>query len=130
MPVLSSDDDSDLETSHSGSNDRGADGQAVPSRVASGGAGGNPSTSLAVHAKGAAIAAAEGDSQPLVASIPLPQNQEILFTTTDFYLALRMHHLLAERLAAAKRLCREAGVSRQTVVASPQEVCRVCTQHC
>lgn len=129
MPVLSSDDDSDLETSHSGGNDRGSDGQAGPSRVAGGGTGDSSSASLAVHAKGADIAAAEGGSHPRVAPTPLPQNQEIFFTTTDFYLALRMHHLLAERLAAAKRLCGEAGVSRQTVVASPQEVCRVRMQY-
>lgn len=124
MPVLSSDDGSDFDNSHCGSNDRGTDGQAGSARVADGGAGHSIHAPVAVHAKGAATAAAEGGFHPHVALTPLLQNQEIFFATTDFYLGLRMYHLLFERLAAAKRLCREAGISRQTVVASPQEVHR------
>lgn len=55
-------------------------------------------------------------------STPLPHHQEVFFTTTDFYLALRMHHLLAERLSAARKLCREAALSRETVVPTSQKV--------
>lgn len=53
---------------------------------------------------------------------PLSEGQEIFYTTTDFYIALRMHHLLAERLSAGKRLCEEARLSSQTAASSVQEV--------
>lgn len=68
------------------------------------------------------ISGVEDGGQSKVPPIPLPEHQEVFFTTTDFYVALRMHHLLAERLAAAKRLCYEAKASSQTAAASAQQV--------
>lgn len=122
MPILSSDDDSDRENSHGSGDDRGGDRRASSSGSVDGGARPNPDVQSAVPTRDAMVSSAEEGAQPRVTSIPLPQLQEVFFTTTDFYLALRMHHLLAERLAEARRLCREAGFSRQTVVASPHEV--------
>lgn len=116
MPVLSSDDDSDREMSQSSGEDRLGDRRADSLSDAGGVA------ILTPSAKGAGSAKDEGCFSVEEASTPLPQHQEVFFTTTDFYLVLRMHHLLAGRLFEAKKLCREAGLSRQTVVATPQEV--------
>ncbi|CAN0288482.1 unnamed protein product, partial [Discosporangium mesarthrocarpum] len=44
---------------------------------------------------------------------PLPSCQEIFFSTTDFYLFLRVHYLLVDRLTVARRLCREASASEE-----------------
>lgn len=138
LPVLSSDDDSDDENSQSSADDAKGDEQPSPPSVQDGGSvepsesqGGVPGIPAkdgspakdGIPAKDGGSASAE-DSQGHVAPTPLPQGQQVLFTTTDFYLVLRLHHLLAERLTEAKRLCREAGLSRQTVVASPEEVGR------
>lgn len=120
LPVLSSDDDSDHENSGSG-DERKRDRRASPPSVTDGGAVLTPDSHGGVPTKDGG-SASEGDAQGRAAPTTLPQGQQLLFTTTDFYLVLRMHHLLAERLAEAKKLCREAGLSRQTVVASPQEV--------
>lgn len=137
LPVLSSDDDSDDENSQSSGDDPKGDEQTSHPSVPDGGSvepseskGGAPGMAPkdgspakdGLPAKDGGSASA-GDSQSRVAPTPLPQGQQVLFTTTDFYLVLRLHHLLAERLTEAKRLCRKAGLSRQTVVASPQEVC-------
>ena len=139
LPVLSSDDDSDEENSQSSGDDPKGDEQTSPPSDtetgsvlpsdSKGGAPGAPAKDVSpakdgLLAKDKGSASAE-DSQDRVPPTPLPQGQQVLFTTTDFYLALRLHHLLAERLTEAKRLCREAGLSRQTVVASPQEVAGV-----
>lgn len=113
LPVLSSDDDSDDDNSQSSGDERKGDRRRSPQSVTDEGAALTPDPQGCVPAK---------DSEGRASSTPLPQGQEVMFTTTDFYLVLRMHHLLAERLAEAKKLCSEAGLSRQTVVASPQEV--------
>lgn len=122
MPVLSSDDESDRDNSQTGDDDRKVHRRASPPRLFEGGAGKAPHTGRNVPAEDAGTSSAEGGTGSRVTPVPLPQGQQVFFTTTDFYLVLRMHHLLAERLAEAKRLCRDAGLSRQTVVASPQEV--------
>lgn len=123
LPVLSSDDDSDHENSQSSGDERKGDRRASSPSVP-GGAVLTPVSQGGARSKDAG-SASEGDGQGRAVLIPLPQGQQLLFTTTDFYLVLRMHHLLAERLAEAKKLCREAGLSRQTVVATPQEVGRM-----
>eukprot|EP00903_Cladosiphon_okamuranus_P009925 g9422.t1 len=124
LPVLSSDDDSsDDEKSQSSGDEPKGDGRASPPSVSDGGPGPNSDSQGGVPAKDAGSGSAE-DTQDRVETAPLPQGQEVFFTTTDFYLVLRLHHVLAERLAEAKKLCREAGLSRQTVVASPEEVLR------
>ncbi len=136
LPVLSSDDDSDDENSQSSGDDPKGDEQTSPPGVPDGGSvepseskGGEPGMPAKDGSPGKddmptkdGGSASADDAQGRVAPTPLPQGQQVLFTTTDFYLVLRLHHLLAERLTEAKRLCREAGLSRQTVVASPQEV--------
>ncbi|CAM9121207.1 unnamed protein product, partial [Hapterophycus canaliculatus] len=123
LPVLSSDDDSDQEISQTSGDETKEDrGSTHPS--ATDGVLTQPPNSQAGGVTKDGGSASEGDSKSRLPSAPLSQGQEVLFTTTDFYLVLRMHHLLAERLAEAKKLCREAGLSRQTVVASPQEVLR------
>lgn len=132
MPVLSSDDDSDRDGSQSSGNDREGDRRTSPPQGSSGEFGQNKDSVDARAVKDArVVAGVEAGVTPAAGSGDdgnttdlLLQDQEVLFTTMDFYLVLRMHHLLAERLAAAKRLCREAGSCRQTVVASPQEVGR------
>ncbi|CAM9156410.1 unnamed protein product [Ectocarpus sp. 4 AP-2014] len=115
LPVLSSDDDSDDANSQSSGDERKRDRRRSLQSVTDEGTALTPDPQGCVPAK---------DSEGRASSTPLPQGQEVMFTTTDFYLVLRMHHLLAERLAEAKKLCSEAGLSRQTVVASPQEVLR------
>lgn len=128
LPVLSSDDDSDHENSQSSSDERKGDRRASAPSVTDRGAV-LPSVSQGgARAKDAGTS--KGDAEGRAAPTLLPQGQQLLFTTTDFYLVLRMHHLLAERLAEAKKLCREAGLSRQTVVASPQEVGSICYLAC
>lgn len=121
LPVLSSDDDSDQEVGQSSGDETKESQRASPPIATDGGVAQPPNSKEGGMSKDGG-SASEGDSQGRLPSTPLPQGQEVLFTTTDFYLVLRMHHLLAERLAEAKKLCREAGLSRQTVVASPQEV--------
>lgn len=130
IPTLSSDEDRDSDgASVPANNDERANGQGRLARDAVGG------SQKSCHSQdpgqhgdqGATGVVANNPGQVLgkesaVSLAPLPKQQELFFTTTDFYLALRMHHLLAERLAAAKRLCREAESSRQTVVACPQQV--------
>lgn len=121
LPTLSSDDeDSDNDgASANGQNEGKGD---------AGGGLGESTRSAGESARSAGERATDAvANNPGVSLVPLPDNQEIFFTTTDFYLALRMHHMLAERLAAARRLCREAGSSRQPVVACPQEVKSGCT---
>lgn len=125
LPVLSSDDDSsDDEESQSSGDEPKGDGRASPPRVSDGTPGPISGAHGAVPAKDDVFGSA-ANTQGRVATTPLPQGQEVFFTTTDFYLVLRLHHVLAERLAEAKKLCREAGMSRQTVVASPHEVGRL-----
>lgn len=123
LPVLSSDDDSsDEENSQSSGDEPKGDGGASPPSVSDGGPAPTSESQGGAAAKDEASAdAADTDH---ATTTPLPQGQEVFLTTTDFYLVLRLHHVLAQRLAEAKKLCREAGLSRQTVVASPQEVCR------
>lgn len=118
MPVLSSsDDDSDRENGESSGDDRIVRQVSnLSSGTADGQAGGNRTRSPVGDAgKGSGEEGRMASSHRLI-------NQEVFFTTTDFYLVLRMHHLLAERLAVAKRLCRDARFSRQTVLASSHEV--------
>lgn len=116
MPAFSSDDeDSDNESASANGKNEGKEDT-----------GGNPLVQSSRSGE-SARSPIEGATDtvandPGASLVPLPDKQEIFFTTTDFYLALRMHHMLAERLAAARRLCREAGSSRQPVVACPQEV--------
>lgn len=122
MPVLSSDDDSDRENSHSSGDDRRGDRRASSPSVGDGATAKSADARGAMSVKDRGACSDVGDILDCSVPVPLPQNQEVLFTTTDFYLVLRMHHLLAERLTEAKKLCRDAGLSRQTVVASPEEV--------
>lgn len=124
LPVLSSDDDSsDDEKSQSSGDEPKGDGRASLPSVSDGGLGATSASQSGVPAKDEGFGSA-ADIQDRVATTPLPQGQEVFFTTTDFYLVLRLHHVLAERLTEAKKLCREAGRSRQTVVASPEPVRR------
>lgn len=130
LPVLSSDDDSsDEEKSQSSGDEPKGDGRASPPSVSDAGPVPTSDSQGGVPAKNEGSAPALG-TQDRVATTPLPQGQEVFFTTTDFYLVLRLHHVLAERLAEAKKLCREAGLSRQTVVASSEEVGRLCVCAC
>ena len=125
LPVLSSDDDSsDDDNSQSSGDEPKGDGRASPPSVSDGGPGPTSDSQSGVPTKDEGSGSA-ADAQDRVPTTPLPQGQEVFFTTTDFYLVLRLHHVLAERLAEAKKLCREAGLSRQTVVASPEEVSRL-----
>lgn len=127
MPTLSSDEDSD--------NDNEDASSSIPNEGAGDTAGGQPQPGA--HSRESTESSA-GRTVDVVAKDPgvslfaLPDDQEIFLTTTDFYVALRMHHMLAERLAAARRLCREAGSSRQPVVACSQEVLEQCemSSHC
>lgn len=122
LPVLSSDDDSsDDDNSQSSGDEPKGDGRASPPSVSDGGPDPTSDSQGGMPAKDEGSGSAAG-TQDRVPTTPLPQGQEVFFTTTDFYLVLRLHHVLAERLAEAKKLCREAGRSRQTVVASPEEV--------
>lgn len=130
LPVLSSDDDSsDDENSQSSGDEPKGDGQASPPSGSDGGSGPTSDSHSGVPAKDEGSGSA-ADTQDRVVTTPLTQGQEVLFTTTDFYLVLRLHHVLAERLAEAKKLCREAGLSRQTVVAIPEEVRWVVCSRC
>eukprot|EP00752_Nemacystus_decipiens_P012829 g11361.t1 len=127
LPVLSSDDDSsDDDNSQSSGDEPKEDGRASPPSVSGAGPGPTSDSQSGVPAKDAKDEGSDSaaDTQDRVPTIPLPQGQEVFFTTTDFYLVLRLHHVLAQRLAEAKKLCREAGLSRQTVVAAPEEVLR------
>lgn len=121
LPVLSSDDDSDQETSQSSGDETKEDRRSSPASATDGGLTQPPTSQDGEGAKDGG-SASEGDYQGRLPCTPLSQGQEVLFTTTDFYMVLRMHHLLAERLAEAKKLCKDAGLSHQTVVASPHEV--------
>jgi len=120
---MSSDDDSDRDTSENGEDERQPmeHCEATSSRTAEESSASRHGTEARSPAKGAA-----GYAVDEVESSRRLENQEVFFTTTDFYLALRMHHLLAGRLAEAKRLCRDAKSSRQAIVASPHEVTRDC----
>ena len=90
MPVLSSDDDSDREYSHSSGDERRGD------RRASSPSAGDGATAKGADARGAlpvkdrGASPDVGDILDCSVPVPLPQNQEVFFTTTDFYLVLRM----------------------------------------
>lgn len=120
-PVLSSDDDSDQENSNSSGDETKENRRSTPFSAAEG------VTVQTRDSQGGIVtkdggSGSEAGSRDRAESTPLLQGQEVFFTTTDFYLVLRLHHLLAKRFAEAKQLCREAGLSRQTVVACPPEV--------
>lgn len=117
MPTLSSDEDSD--------NDNDDSSPSTPSEGVGDTGGGPPQPGTHSRDSTGSSAGRMVDvvaKDPGVSLFALPDNQEIFLTTTDFYVALRMHHMLAGRLSAARRLCREAGRSRQPVVACSQEV--------
>lgn len=120
---MSSDDDSDRDTIENveGKRQPMEHCEATSSRTAEESSASRLGTETQNPAKGAA-----GYAVDEVECSRRLENQEVFFTTTDFYLALRMHHLLAGRLTEAKRLCREAKSSRQAIVASPHEVTRDC----
>lgn len=128
MPTLSSDDDSDHEDGNANEKPSGRD---ISSHAGSSGEGQSKDDVQAADQNDQqAVQPAQVQSVPMdedgisrdATSTPLPQNQEVFFATTDFYVALRMHHLLAERLATAKELCPEARLSSQTPAASAKEV--------